>query len=318
MPISIIEKKINSNLAKIEFKRIHIEYKSTHNLKKSILNDVNISVDIIEKNKFHVYIRFIDFHEILVNNFYYNNRRFKIQLNKLKSSESIAWLLISMYYGAFFASNEIANLAGYFNFNFEQSEKDILFNKNKAIDNAVALAFKESDTKNFFGELSLCDEPNTIKISCRSAGGKPHELSWTNLAKLLSFESNDSDVIARTRRLKKILTSETRWKRPNTIRNEWNYSKAELYSEKNKDNISDIQQYFNKYSELQRWARKPQEYPNGISDDIISVMFVLNILEKVMDKFEIKLLNEVLKKKSKTKNVKSLLPKRKKKIKKRK
>ncbi len=139
-----------------------------------------------------------------------------------------------MYYGAFFASNEIANLAGYFNFNFEQYEKDILFNKNEAIDNAVALAFKESDTKNFFGELSLCDVPNTIKISCRSAGGKPHELSWTNLAKLLSFESNDSDVIARTRRLKKILTSETKWKRPNTIRNEWNYSKAELYSEKNK------------------------------------------------------------------------------------
>lgn len=296
MPISIIEKKITSNLAQIEFKAKDIKYKPASNLKGSILHDTNISIQIVEKNKFHIYIKFIDFHEILINNFYYNNRRFKIQiseLNKLKNSQSIAWLLITMYYGSFFASNEIANLAGYFNFNFEQNEKDILFNKNEATNNKVALEFKESDIKNFFGKMSLCDEANTIKITCINGGGKPHELSWHNLAKLLSFDSGDSDVIARTIRLKKIMTNDKKWKRPNSIRNEWNYSKSELYVKDNKKDLATIKKYFNQYTELKRWAEKRQEYSNGISDDIVSIMFVLNILEKVMDKLEIKLLSNI-------------------------
>lgn len=293
MPISIIERKINSNLAQIEFTANHRLYKAASNLKRSILNDTNISIQIVEKNKFHIYIKFTDYHEILVNNFYYNNRRFKIQMNelkKLKNSHSIAWLLISMYYGAFFASNELANLAGYFNFNFEQSEKDSLFNKNVSNNSVVALEFKNSDIKNFFGKLSLCDEPNTIKISCKNGGGKPHELSWNNLVKLLSYDSNDSDVVARTIRLRNILTKEKNWKRPNAIRNEWNYSRAEFYTETNEENLSDIKKYFNNYSELKRWAGIRNKYSNGISDDIVSIMFVLNILEKVMNKFETKLL----------------------------
>ncbi len=293
MPISIIERKIFSNLAQMDFEAKDVEYKPASNLKRSILENRDISIKIVEKNKFHIYMDFIDFHEILINNFYYNNRRFKIQIseaNKLKNSQSIAWLLITMYYGAYFASNEIANLAGYFNFNFDKNEKNILFTKNEAINNRVALEFKESDVKNFYGEMSLCSEPNTIKITCINGGGKPHELSWYNLAKLLSFDSSDSDVIARTRRFKKIMTSDKKWKRPNSIRNEWNYSKAELYVEENKENLANIQKYFNQYRELKRWAEIRQEYSNGISDDIVSIMFVLNILEKVMDKLEIKLL----------------------------
>lgn len=296
MPISIIEKKIFSNLAKIDFETRDIKYKPSSTLKRSILHDTNISIEIVAKNKFHIYIKFIDFHEILINNFYYNNRRFKIQireLNKLKDSQSIAWLLITMYYGAFFASNEIANLAGYFNLNFEQNEKYILFNKNVATDSIVALEFKESDNKNFFGEMSLCDEPNTIKISCTNGGGKPHELSWRNLAKLLNFDSSDSDVIARARRFKKIMTNDKKWKRPNSIRNEWNYGKAELYTEDNKEDLANIQKYFNRYAELKRWAEIRQEYSNGMSDDIVSIMFILNILEKVMDKLETKLLSNI-------------------------
>jgi len=294
MPISVIEKTINSNFANIDFKAKNIEYTATSNLKRSILNDTNISIEIVEKNKFYIYIRFVDFHEILVNNFYYNNRRFKIQiceLNKLKSSKSIAWFLITMYYGAFFASNEISNLAGYFNFNFDQSEKDILFNKNKAINHHVSLEFKNSEIKNFFGELSLCDEPNTIKITCINGGGKPHELSWSTLVKLLKSDTSyDADVFARTSRFKNILTSDKKWKRPNRIRNEWNYSRAELYTEDDTENLSDIQKYFNNYKELKRWAETRQDYSRGISDDIVSVMFVLNVLEKVMLKLETKLL----------------------------
>jgi len=325
MPISIIEKKISSNLAQIDFEAKDIQYKPASNLKRSILYDTNILIQIVAKNKFHIYIKFIDFHEILINNFYYNNRRFKIQiseLNKLKNSQSIAWLLITMYYGAFFASNEIANLAGYFNFNFEQNEKNILFNKNVATNNIVALEFKESDIKNFFGEMSLCDEPNTIKISCTNGGGKPHELSWYNLAKLLSFDGSDSDVIARTRRLKRIMTNDKKWKRPNSIRNEWNYSKSELYVEDNREDLALIQKYFNKYKELKRWAEIRQEYSNCTSDDIVSIMFVLNILEKVMNKLEIKILSNIpIVGKSENKNVlsqKNYTKKRKKKSRKKK
>ena len=70
MPISIIEKKIFTNLAQIDFGAKDIEYKPASNLKRSILDDTNISIQIVGKNKFHIYIKFIDFHEILINNFW--------------------------------------------------------------------------------------------------------------------------------------------------------------------------------------------------------------------------------------------------------
>lgn len=293
MPISVIENKIDTNLANIDFARPDIKYKPALNLKRSILEDTNVSIKIVEKNKFFIYIRFIDFHEILVNNFYYNNRRLKLQLeelDKLKESPSIAWFLITMYYAAFFASNEIANLAGYYNFNFDTQEKNILFNKNELNRDNIALEFKTSEVKNFFGELSLCDEPNTVKITCVNGGGKPHELSWQTLSKLLKNpDSNNEDVVARTIRLQKILLNKKNWKKPNTIRNEWNYSRAELYNH-NIDDSKFVSKYFNKYSQLKRWAEARKEYPNHHEDDIISIMYIINILQKIMNKYEEKLI----------------------------
>ncbi len=295
MPISIIENKIKKNLSRVNYQVEEREYKPSTNLKRSILDDPNITIKITSKSNFDIYIKFEDYHEILANSFYYNNERFKIQfkeLSKLKDSYSIAWCLITMYYATFFASNEISNLAGYFNFNFDTNEKNKLFEKNEDLNSETSLLFKQSETKNFFGKLSLCDEPNTIRISCSSGGGKPHELSWNSLSKLLTYDNINSDVFARTNRLKNILNNKKNWKRPNSIRNEWNYSKAELYSSHNKQYIFDLKKYFNSYIELKRWAEGRNQYPMGENDDFISLMFLLNVLKKVMDKMEIFLLHE--------------------------
>lgn len=296
MPISIIEKRIKKNLALINYQVQERYYKPSSNLKRSVLDDPNVIIKIRSKNSFDIYIKFSDYHEVLANNFYYNNERFKIQvkeLYKLKSSTSVAWFLITMYYATFFASNEISNLAGYFNFNFDVNEKNQLFNKNEEINPEDALLFKESEINNFSGILSLCDELNMAKISCSNGGGKPHELSWNNLSKLLTLNTSNADVYARTIRLKRILKNENNWKRPNSIRNEWNYSKAELYSSHNKDYLLDLKKYFNNYTELKHWAElRRLEYRSGENDDFISIMFLLNVLGKVMEKMETFLLKK--------------------------
>jgi len=297
MPISVIEKKIKNNLAQIDY-QVQEYYRPSANLKRSILDNPNISIKIKSKNSFDIYIKFSDYHEMIANNFYYNNQRFKIQikeLDKLKTSPSIAWFLITMYYASFFASNEISNLAGYFNFNFDANEKNQLFAKNEELNTKDALSFKESETKNFYGILSLCDEPNMAKISCRNGGGKPHELSWNNLSKLLTSNGQNPDVYAREIKLKSILKNEKNWKRPNMIRNEWNYSKAELYSSHNPQYTLDLKKYFNNYRELKKWAEaKRLDYRGGENDDFISIMFLLNTLKKVMEKMETFLLTQDL------------------------
>lgn len=285
MPISIIQKKIQNSLSNINYAVPNVEFNPAKNLKRSILDDSNILVNIISEKTFNVYIEFENFHEILANNFHFNYQRFKIQskeLRKLKDSPSVAWFLITMYYSAFFASNEISNLAGYYSFNFSKEEKKSLLHKNISTDTSAASEFIQSDIQNFFGQLSLCDEPNRIKIACESGGGKPHELSWKILSRLLGAVDR-GDEFARVLRLKNILENNLNWKRPNQIRNEWNYSKSELYSLHNEQYKHDQMKYFNSFSMLKKWAENRKSRPTSENDDFISIMFLFNTLEKIMD-----------------------------------
>jgi len=288
MPISTIQEKIKKNLSNIDFSIIEdIHFKPSKNLKKSILDDINIEIEIINEKKFYVYIKKNNFHEILANNFYYNYQRFDIQRNelqKLKDSPSISWFLITMYYGAFFASNEISNLAGYYNFNFSLEEKNMLISKNTSLNQGDVLDFINSDVKSYFGKLIPIEDEGRIQITCESAGAKPHELCWETLSKLLSG-TIDADKRERTLRLRRILKADKKfyWKRPNQIRNEWNYSKAELYSSHNEQYIHDKNKYFNNFRELKRWAETRYISPKNENDDFISIMFLFNTLSLVMD-----------------------------------
>lgn len=288
MPISTIQTKIKKTLEYINFSIIEdIHFHQSKNLKKSILEDTNIEIEIINEKKFYIYIKQSDFHEILANNFYYNYQRFDIQRNelqKLKDSSSVSWFLITMYYGAFFASNEISNLAGYYNFNFSSEEKKLLISKNISTNQKYALEFSNSDIKSYFGRLVLQEDEGIIKICCQNGGKKVHELAWNTLSKLLDGTSN-ADKQARTLRLSRILKADKKfyWKRPNQIRNEWNYSKAELYSSHNEQYTHDKNKYFNNFSELKRWAETRYKSPKNENDDFISIMFLFNTLSLVMD-----------------------------------
>lgn len=289
MPIVAIKALIKDNLATTDYKlNTSHTYKINATLKNSILNNYNVDIKVIEENKFNVTIKYADYNDIIANTFYFNYNRFKIQseeLELLKNSNSIAWFLVSVYYASFFASNEISNLMGFYNFNFNKEDKKLLINKNSSLDSSIAQKFLLSDTNNFFGKINFIKDENLVEIQCISGGGKPHQLAWDNLLKIVKkiHIKEDADLFSRISRLNNILKNEKKWKRPSEIRNKWNYSSADLYFKNQFQYNNEKNKYFNNFKELKRWSETRTVYSNQQTDEFISILYVYQILFSILD-----------------------------------
>ena len=73
------------------------------------------------------------------------------------------------------------------------------------------------------------------------------------------------------------------WKRPNQIRNEWNYSRPELYLDEGNIFRDSISQYLNNFEKLNQWAGRGKKGRINDEDDIVSILFLFNILKSVLE-----------------------------------
>lgn len=291
MPISLILRNIKNNLNDINYNVNDINYNKTYTLKNSILMDDNCTIEIISSNKFNVDISFEDFSTIVANNFYYNYNRCYIQQKEiitLKNSNSVAWFLISTYYYSFFAANEISNLMGIYNFNFDEYDKLEILNKSITDDNSLLERFLNDETKNFYGKLYINKLENKITIKCESGGGKPHKLAWDNMLKIVNdLSTTNPDVLARLTKLKSIFGERNNWKKPSQIRNEWNYSNPSLYFEHDNEYRIIRDKYFDNYSNLKEWSSTRRKTPrNNNNDQFISILYLYKILSSILEQLK--------------------------------
>jgi len=297
MPITVLNESIAKYLKDIDFNNDKIVNPSIDNtLKNSILKDDSVTINIHKKTAFYVHIKARDYHEMLLNTFYFNYNRFTKQCDQIElllQSRNSAWLLTTIYYACFFAANEISNLHGLLNLTITNDEKAKLISRNISSEHDTVREFLTEGPTHFFGRVKFINTDNTIQILFESGGGKPHELAWNNLDKTLKTLKNgdSSNRTIQILRIKNILSNKNRWNKPNQIRNEWNYSKAELYLEEGDRHRYLFDKYKDDLNELNRWSNSGRGYRKGTEDDIISILYLYKILKSVIEEQKIKILD---------------------------
>lgn len=280
---------LRAKLDEIDIEPLSPPFNVNDTLKGAILSNDNISIEITAKDKFNVKIDYKDMNKIISASYYIMHKKIEIQekeVKKLINSDSIAWFLVTMYYSSFYASNEICNLMGHHNLNITNDEKKNLLSKNTSLIESIALEFLNSQTLNFYGKRSLTSEPNTVVINFENGGGKPHELAWNNLYKVINeINITESDSYMYQIITKNILHGEKNWERPNSIRNKWNYSNPSLYFEHDQKYISDKIKYFNDFKKLKLWvlSHNITYYPQSSQEDFITIMFIHNLTLNLME-----------------------------------
>ena len=198
-------------------------------LKYSCLYDPAISIEITSPSQFDV----VEFAAgVVVSNvpaissarlsdFFLGATRVKRQhdaaLALKKSSGVSAWMLVSAYYCAYFASLELAKIFGRFSMSLEAEELSLLQQKATGPDHAE---FFQAGHANFSGSEFAG------KLVFRAIGTRPHASAWENARFALRRVLGEKAWPEAVRFLELI---ENQSCAPNVIRNTWNYKRADFY-----------------------------------------------------------------------------------------
>ena len=200
-------------------------------LKEAIISDPLIRVEINSATSFSVYEQDASGEKCcgpiistsVIEDFIIGCRRVNAQSRGLLAAKSagvsIAWLLVTAYYCAFFSSIEISRLFGRISVHLDDSDLSALMRKCKL--GGVADDFFKHPIQNFTGKM---DEQ---KITFSSAGQKPHAFVWSNFGVVLKEVYKERGWID-AQNIIAIVTGE-RTPNPSAIRNEWNYKFADRF-----------------------------------------------------------------------------------------
>jgi len=209
-------------------------------LKYAILHDPSLVVQISSHNSFEVYelaggiVR--DDSPALaaarVSDFVMGAQRVKHQyetLVKMKSSSpSSAWLLVTAYYCAFFASIELSKVHDKISTSFIEDDLDLLALK--------AIGARRSD---FFAAkpTNFVGSTHAGRLVFHGVGTRPHVAAWQNALYVIR-KIFDSYAWIDAQHYISILDKEVY--SPSAIRNEWNYKRADYYSSTGEKKASDF------------------------------------------------------------------------------
>lgn len=218
-------------------------------------------------------------------------RRQKIALYNALSNptENGPWALITSYYFSFFCAIEISKYCGRFTVNLSpknvtelkeqwdaQSSDHILSNTQQGQN--LTLHCKISNDTRF----------NTSNIEITRCGSKPHDVVWQVLSGILQSHrsglkteslKSDADLFL------KILGIPTRWPKPNSIRNSWNYQRSEYYQKSKYQHLLD--QFFKNSGNLDQsyaWLRQHSISPDDPNQQTARISVLSNTLEASSNK----------------------------------
>lgn len=268
------------------------DYHFKDTLKKCLLDSIGESVVTIESsNKLKIEIKSEEFKIALFSDFHFGYIRIREQIknvnNLIASKSQVAWVLITTYYACYFMAVEIAKLHGEFIINFSNEELNSILSNSQNTDNIVV----SSEINNSFKVyVKMSEYENIIDLHLIKEGAKPHKIVWANLFSIIKrLEINDSLLCHKNLLMDICDSNNNRWKFPNTIRNEWNYSYANYYSDRGTELGDTFLSIIKNSNSAMRWAnvRKLEPNENNVTASIAYLYHCLSgTIEKIDSRFK--------------------------------
>lgn len=253
--------------------------KSIANLFKSYISALDENISIVDNDMFEVIIDINDYNQIIYNETFYGLMRISRQSDAIAAllkdgSAPKAWLIVTVYYHAFFCAHLISRLLGRYSCYFS---KDEMVSIKSLADNPSK---KDLFHGNYVGYYVSCGDGG-IKIRFKSEGDKPHHTAWKNLHDKFSTAStintHDGKRFSRIQLFKKIIDDSIRtWPLPSEIRNRWNYTDIVLYSKKGDDTASEFAYMLANSNDLHWASRKVTPDQQNIATSVAFISSTLN------------------------------------------
>jgi len=232
-----LSKQIFKNLSSLglspPINNTHKDYCFRDTLKQCLLESIGDSKITIESgNQVKIEIKTEEFKTALFSDFHFGYTRISEQVknvtNLLNSDSQVSWIITTAYYACYFMAVEISKLYGTFIINFSEEELASILSSSE---NPNSFTIKQESNNSFQISVRQSLYTNNLDLQLIKEASRPHQIVWLNLSKLLNRLTVDDKLLHHKNLLTDICDGNNkRWKLPSAIRNEWNYTYANLYS----------------------------------------------------------------------------------------
>lgn len=286
-----LAKKIFKNLASFNLSPLQKNTDNYHfkdTLKQCILESVGNAVITVESNnKLKIEIATEEFKTNLFSDFYFGRNRIKMQINNVEnlinSNSQVAWVITTAYYACYFMAVEITKLYGLFIINFTENElTDILASSR----NTSSFNIKPEVNNSFQALVRLSIYDNKLELQLVREASRPHQIVWTNLSQILKKLEVDDRLLHHQNLLIDICdNNKKKWKLPSAIRNEWNYTYADYYSDRGTSLGDKFLSIIKKSESAMMWANKRNLPPND-ENVTASIAYLYHCLSETVERID--------------------------------
>ncbi len=292
MPVNFIKNPILHNLSRVGFRRVDYDFKPhiRDTLKETLLTGEGIDLVIFSEREFELKVPEHLYSKIIATDFYFSFQKVQEHMKSFLGSSvkhlPTPWLIVGAYYSAFYSAVELGRLFGIYNLYLKKEHCD-------SITSYVEGNLK-IDRGNYIGIVNTeVDKYISIRFSSREKS-PPHDLAWQNILKIIT-QNNISDVrdskVELLKLWKSILNSSNPLiNTPNNVRNDWNYSFPNSYSEDFCSDLDELKSYLTPSSRksIVNW---PNSYKKQTSkqNNVYSLIYIELILRQVMTDISCKL-----------------------------
>jgi hypothetical protein len=241
------------------------DYHFKDTLKQCLLESSGSSTITIEAtNKIRIEISTEEFATALFSDFHFGLKRIKMQINNVNnltnSDSQVAWIVTTAYYACYFMAVEITKLYGMFIINFSEDELIRLIASSKSTSN---LNIKAETNNSFQVSVRSSSYQNILDLQLVREASRPHQIVWTNSYQILNRLTVNDHLSHHKNLLIEICdNNKKKWKLPNTIRNEWNYTYADYYSDRGTEIGDKFLSIIKKPDSAMSWASRRKLQPD--------------------------------------------------------
>lgn len=262
-------------------------YKYSHTVKNALIDTSGFrEIEFLGSNFIQIRILASDYLQALFNDLHFGNKRIVEQCKNLEyllgSNAQPAWVLVTAYYAAYFIVNDISKANGRFVMNFNKEEfLGILSTQPLSLQNAIAV----EENNPFFVVIEHSDMSGEILVKLNKSSPKPHKIAWSNFSQIINKIKIEDARLAYLSLLREIVSSEgSSWGTPSAVRNIWNYSNSNYYSEKGNDIGKVFSSIIKSSSSTFRWAMNNNLKPTqeNMAASIAYVYYTLKLSHKLI------------------------------------
>jgi hypothetical protein len=261
------------------------DYYFKDTLKQFLLESIGNSIIAIESsNKLKFEVKAEEFAITLFSDFYFGYMRIKEQINNvnnlIESGCQVAWIVTTTYYACYFMAVEITKLYGVFIINLSKDELSNIVNSSTNKNNSTITI----DINNSF-RVSICSSSydNILDLHLVREASRPHQIVWTNFSQVLRKLSVDDKLLHHKTLLIDICdNSKKKWKLPSSVRNEWNYTYADYYSDRGTALGEKFLSIIKKSDSAMNWASQRKLQPDE-NNTTASIAYLYHCLSEATE-----------------------------------